>query len=96
MALDQRVGQGTRTVETLYHQRLRPALEYTDLRELVRLAISLENLYGFPLDIEFAFTGVRLQILQARPIPLFQTLLLETVRRYPLAGLPPEESDPRS
>ena len=55
IVFDRRTGSGTRREETLYHQRLRPALEYTDLGELVRAAARLEQTYGYPLDIEFAF-----------------------------------------
>jgi pyruvate,water dikinase len=55
-------------VETLYHQRLRPALEYTDLAGLVRLSTALEDAYGYPLDVEFAVEGHRLWILQVRPV----------------------------
>jgi hypothetical protein len=82
-------GTGTRRVETLFHQRLRPALEYTELELLVETALHLEEAFGEPLDVEFALEDSTLRILQARPLPPFRTALLETVRRYPL-----EESSP--
>jgi phosphohistidine swiveling domain-containing protein len=81
---DRGAGSGTRREETLYHQRLRPALEYSDLCELVRAAARLERTYGYPLDIEFAFEDDALYILQARPIVAFQNALRETVEQAPL------------
>ncbi len=81
---DSRRGTGTIRVETLYHERFRPALEYTELREIVRTARRLEVAYGIPLDIEFGIEGSSLRILQARPIPLPAAVLRETVGKYPL------------
>ena len=49
-------------------ERLRPALEYRELEELVRRADRLESSWGVPLDLEFAYEDDRLWILQARPI----------------------------
>ena len=86
---DRRTGRGTRIEETLYHQRLRPALEYPDLLELVQAAARLESAYGHPLDIEFAFAGDNLYILQARPIVAFQDALQEAVARPPWGGANP-------
>ncbi len=74
-------GRGTCIEETLYHQRLRPALEYTDLQDLVRAATRLEASFGHPLDVEFALAGDRLYILQARPIVAFQVALQATLER---------------
>jgi hypothetical protein len=82
-------GAGTRQVETLFHQRLRPALEYTELELLVDAALSLEGAFGEPLDVEFALEGPNLWILQARPIPLFRTALRETLLRHPLTEAAP-------
>ncbi len=82
---DPRGGPGTVRAGTLYHQRLRPALEYVELRELVLAARRLEAAYGYPLDIEFAIEGTRLWILQCRPVAVFLAALDETVRRRPLA-----------
>lgn len=91
---DRKAGSGTRLEETLYHQRMRPALEYSDLCELVRAAARLERTYGFPLDIEFAFEDDALYILQVRPIVAFQNALRETVEQAPLpTGIPPDRED---
>lgn len=68
MVFDTRRGRGTHLVDTLYHQRLRPAIEYTELCEITRKALTLEAAYGYPLDMEFALEDERLWLLQARPI----------------------------
>jgi rifampicin phosphotransferase len=79
---------GTITVPTVYHQRFRAALEYSEVLELARLGTRLETVMGQPLDIEFAFEGPALRVLQARPIPLFHHALTETLRRYPFKARP--------
>jgi phosphohistidine swiveling domain-containing protein len=84
IVFDRLAGSGTRREETLYHQRLRAALEYSDLGDLVRAAASLERVYGFPLDIEFAFEEDSLYILQVRPIVAFQNALRATLEQAPL------------
>jgi hypothetical protein len=84
MVFDSVRGSGSRRVETLFHQRLRPALEYTELETLVVTALDLERAFGEPLDLEFALEASALRILQVRPLPLLRTALPETVRRYPL------------
>ena len=83
---DERRGSGTRLVETLYHQRLRPALEYVELCELVDRSLDLEQAYGYPLDLEFAVEGARLWLLQARPIGIFWGELQTSLTRHPLAA----------
>jgi phosphoenolpyruvate synthase/pyruvate phosphate dikinase len=85
VVLDNRAGMGTIRVQTLYHQRLRPALEYVELLELVRIADRLEGAYGYPLDIEFGIEGPRLWILQARPVGTFPAMIREMTTYYPLA-----------
>jgi hypothetical protein len=68
-------GRGVAQVETLQHERMRPALEYAELCELARIACALEDAYGYPLDIEFAVQGECLWILQVRPIAAWLPLL---------------------
>ncbi|HEX7528201.1 MAG TPA: PEP/pyruvate-binding domain-containing protein, partial [Thermoanaerobaculia bacterium] len=85
VVFNRRAGFGTLRTECLYHQRLRPALEYVELTELVRIAARLEAAYGYPLDIEFGIEGTRLFILQARPVASFLSTLHETLTRHPLA-----------
>jgi pyruvate,water dikinase len=84
VVFDERTGFGTVRVESLYHQRLRPALEYVELRELVLIARRLEEAYGYPLDLEFAVEGSHIWILQVRPVATFLTALHETLERRPL------------
>ncbi len=79
-----RAGRGTIRVETLYHQRLRPALEYVELCELVHAAARLETAWGHPLDIEFAIEGPALRLLQVRPVPAALAVWRETAERLPL------------
>ncbi len=84
VVFNRRLGMGTMREETLYHQRLRPALEYVELAELVRSASALEEAYGLPLDIEFGIEGTRLWILQVRPVAAVVAALSETLEHYPL------------
>jgi pyruvate,water dikinase len=74
VVFDARFGRGTVKVETLSHQRLRPALEYIELCELAWAAQRLETAYGYPLDIEFAIEGSALRLLQVRPVPAAMAL----------------------
>lgn len=92
VVFDEQRGYGTVHRETRYHQRLRPALEYIEIRELVQAAAKLETAYGYPLDIEFGIEGARLYILQVRPLPVLAAVLRETLDRYPLK---PGRSEPR-
>jgi len=86
VVFDRRSGTGTVRSQTLYHQRLRPALEYVELCGLVRIAARLEAAYGYPLDVEFGIEGTRLWILQVRPVASFLSDLRETLERHPLAA----------
>ena len=88
---NQHAGFGTIRSQTLYHQRLRPAMEYVELCHLVRNAAALEKAYGYPLDIEFGIEGDHLWILQARPVASFISVINETIEKYPL-----KESDIKS
>jgi pyruvate,water dikinase len=81
---DERFGQGTVRVDTLAHQRLRPALEYPELRELVEVALRVERAYGHPVDIEFGFEGADLRVLQVRPVPASLGVWHDTMERFPL------------
>ncbi|MGE3840965.1 MAG: PEP/pyruvate-binding domain-containing protein [Vicinamibacterales bacterium] len=69
--------------KTAAHQRLRSALEYIELYELVHAARALERWYRYPLDIEFAFDGCDLRILQVRPVPGMLNVWWETRDRFP-------------
>ena len=93
VVFNKRAGIGTVHAETLYHQRLRPALEYVELCELVAVASRLEAAYGYPLDIEFGIEDSQLWILQARPVTAFLAAYEETIRHHPLPGY--DRSGPR-
>jgi pyruvate,water dikinase len=84
VVFDQRFGHGTIRADTLAHQRLRPALEYPELRELVDVALRVEQAYAHPVDIEFAFEDANLRVLQVRPVPASLTVWHETRGRFPL------------
>lgn len=84
IVFNRRSGAGTIREETLYHQRFRPALEYVELAELVQTATSLEDVYGYPLDIEFGIEDARLWILQVRPVAAFMSAIRETVEHFPI------------
>jgi pyruvate,water dikinase len=85
VVFDERYGQGTVRADTLAHQRLRPALEYPELAELVDAALRVERAYGHPVDIEFGFEDAHLYVLQVRPVPASLAVWHETRRRFPLA-----------
>ncbi|MGE5199134.1 MAG: PEP/pyruvate-binding domain-containing protein, partial [Rhodospirillaceae bacterium] len=85
VVFDERFGQGTIRADTLAHQRLRPALEYPELRELADAAVRVERAYGHPVDIEFGFEDAGLHVLQVRPVPASMAVWLETRERFPLA-----------
>lgn len=80
---DARSGSGTTRVETLYHQRLRPALEYVELCELVHSAARLEAALSLPLDVEFAVDSAGLHLLQVRPVPAAVAVWRETAECIP-------------
>jgi pyruvate,water dikinase len=82
---DERFGQGTVRADTLAHQRLRPALEYPELRALVDVALRVERAYGHPVDIEFGFEDASLRVLQVRPVPASLAVWHETMESFPLS-----------
>jgi pyruvate,water dikinase len=82
--LDERFGRGTVIVETLAHQRLRPALEYPELCAIVEMAVRLEQAYAQPIDLEFAFEDAELHVLQVRPVPGASNVWAATAVAFPL------------
>jgi pyruvate,water dikinase len=63
-----RVSGGTREEPVPADKRLRAPLQPAQAVELARLGAKIEQLYGQPMDIEWAICGQRIFILQARPI----------------------------
>jgi len=74
----------TRRRPALAHQRLRPALEYRELETLVEAVLQIEEAWGEPLDIEFAFEGPELRVLQARPVPAVHATVAAMTAAWPL------------
>ena len=60
--------EGTREVPVLRTLRDRPCLADVQVRALAELALRLEAAMGWPVDIECAFQGEQLYLLQCRPI----------------------------
>ncbi len=63
-----RVAQGTREEAVPAAKRKQAALQPQQAAELARIGIQIEQLYGQPMDIEWALSKERFSILQARPI----------------------------
>ncbi len=68
MAVHPLNGPGTTFAEVAEDQRQRSSLSKKDILELTELIKRIEEHYQFPQDIEWAKTGNRYYILQARPI----------------------------
>jgi pyruvate,water dikinase len=62
-------GRLVKTVDTLHEQRNRYSLSDADVAELAGYALTIEQHYGRPMDIEWGKDGIdgKLYILQARP-----------------------------
>lgn len=63
-----RAAEGTREAPVLRTLRGRPCLADAQVRQLAELALRLEADMGWPVDIECAFAGEQLYLLQCRPI----------------------------
>ncbi|HZQ38067.1 MAG TPA: PEP/pyruvate-binding domain-containing protein [Dehalococcoidia bacterium] len=61
-------GSGTVTIEAPATSRHAPALDDAELQELARLCLRVEQHYGGPQDIEWAFDDRALYLLQSRPV----------------------------
>lgn len=59
---------GTREVEVPRFLRARPALTDLQAAEMAAMALALERRTGHPVDVECAYEGSRLFLLQCRPI----------------------------
>ncbi len=62
------VSGGTREVQAPDFLRDMPSLEEDQAVEVARLALSLEAEMGWPVDVECAYAGGRLYLLQCRPV----------------------------
>ncbi len=79
-------GRSTRTVDVDEADRNRFALSDQDVLELARYAVSIEQHYGRPMDIEWGRDGIdgKLYILQARPETVKAGESQQVLRRYRL------------
>jgi pyruvate,water dikinase len=59
---------GTREVDVPRLLRNQPALREEQVLEMTRLALALEDRMGWPVDLECAYHGGELYLLQCRPI----------------------------
>jgi pyruvate,water dikinase len=63
-----RTADGTREEPVPTARRTQPALAAMQVAELARIGVRIEQLYGQPMDIEWAIQDGRIFIVQARPI----------------------------
>ncbi len=68
VAPDPAGGSGTVTVEAPAAKRHAPALSDDEVLELARLCLRVEQHYGGPQDVEWAFDDRALYLLQSRPV----------------------------
>jgi phosphohistidine swiveling domain-containing protein len=61
-----------------------PVLQGSDLTELNRLGVEIEELYGMPMDIEWALADGKLAIVQARPITALPDEVAAPEEEWPL------------
>ena len=69
------------TFEQRHYRSDEPAVTRQQITQLVEVVSGIEALYGAPTDIEWAFAGGALYVLQARPITTYVPLPPELVTR---------------
>ncbi|MGE5714113.1 MAG: phosphoenolpyruvate synthase [Betaproteobacteria bacterium] len=81
-------GRTVRTVDVPDAERHRFSLTDADVLELARYAVSIEQHYGRPMDIEWGKDGLdgRIYILQARPETVKSQVGVEAQQRFKLTG----------
>ena len=82
-----RTDTGTQEQPVPLSRQKKAALSHTQVEELARLGGQIENLYGMPMDIEWAFASGRFAILQSRPITSLPEAPLDWTSPYPKALL---------
>ncbi len=63
-----RTEDGEKAVPVAEAERKVPCLSTDEVRQVADVGITIEKHYGMPMDVEFAFEGDTLYIVQARPI----------------------------
>ena len=81
-------GKSTVTVDVSHAERDRFSIDDADVLELSRYAVTIENHYGRPMDIEWGKDGIdgKLYILQARPETVKSQEKNDTQQRFSLKG----------
>jgi pyruvate,water dikinase len=81
-------GRTVRTIDVSDAERHRFSLTDADVLELARYAVSIEQHYGRPMDIEWGKDGLdgRIYILQARPETVKSQVGAEVQQRFRLTG----------
>jgi pyruvate,water dikinase len=69
------VSEGTREVDVPRILRRQAALDDAQASEMAQLARLLEDTMGYPVDVECAYSGSRLYLLQCRPITTLSMLV---------------------
>ena len=82
---------GTVEVQVSAERRAAPALDSAQVKTLCAEAVKVEEYYGMPMDIEWAFRGGKAYILQARAITTLERtsdedVIEEYAKRNPLTG----------
>lgn len=77
--------EGIRAVETPLQSQ--PCLNHDQLRQLAELGLRVEQFYGAPRDIEWAFCDGRVWLLQARPVTTAGAFEKEEMRRAEVTRL---------
>jgi rifampicin phosphotransferase len=72
-----RTHEGTREEPVPGDQRSKEALSSTQVAELAKLGMRIEDVYGQPMDIEWALSQGRFSIVQARPITTLRGQAME-------------------
>jgi pyruvate,water dikinase len=62
------VDGGTSEVDVPLDRRYLPVLDEGQIASIVRLALALQEAMGWPVDVEWAYRGADLYLLQCRPI----------------------------
>ena len=86
MVYSDRPGERVRIEETPAELRARFAIDDADVHELARQALTIEQHYGRPMDIEWAKDGVsgKVYIVQARPETVKSRARATQIERYTL------------